>query len=89
MGLFKSQDRKSFFVSCSSRKVTRESLISKEMLADVEEATEERTHSVADLLPDSKEIHSHANRLSERAEEHRRRVHDRADDDNAPADDEA
>jgi len=46
-----------------------------ENLADVEEATEQRMHSVADLIPGkSEEIHERADRLSERAEEHRRRV---------------
>jgi hypothetical protein len=52
-------------------------------LADVEKATEERMHSVAELLPDSEEVHERADRLSQRAEEHRRRVeHRRADDRN-------
>jgi hypothetical protein len=34
----------------------------------VEEATEQRMHSVADLLPQSEEIHERANRLSENAQ---------------------
>jgi hypothetical protein len=52
-------------------------------LADVEEATEQRMHSVADLIPPkSEEIHERADRVSENAEEHRRRVERRrADDD--------
>ena len=46
-----------------------------EELADVEEATEQRMHSAADLIPEkSEEIHERANRLSESAEEHHRRV---------------
>jgi hypothetical protein len=46
-----------------------------ENLADVEEATEQRMPSVADLIPQkSEEIHERADRVSENAEEHRRRV---------------
>jgi hypothetical protein len=45
-----------------------------EKVADLEEATEQRMHSVADLVPDRDEMHARADRLSERAEEHRRRV---------------
>ena len=45
-----------------------------ERLAEAEEATEERMHSVADLLPDSEEVHARANRLSDRAREHHRRA---------------
>jgi hypothetical protein len=54
-----------------------------ENLADVEEATEHRMHSVADLIPEKgQEIHERADRLSKSAEEHRRRVQRRrADDD--------
>ena len=55
-------------------------------MAGVEEATEERMHSVADLLPQNEEIHERANRLSERAEEHRRRIEHRRADDNEQAD---
>jgi hypothetical protein len=52
-------------------------------LADLEEATEQRMHSVADLVPQSSErIHERADRLSDRAEEHRRRVERRRADDN-------
>jgi hypothetical protein len=52
-----------------------------EKVADVEKATEERMHSVADLLPNSDDVHERADRLSERAEEHRRRVERRRADD--------
>jgi hypothetical protein len=53
-----------------------------EKLADVEEATEQRMHSVADLLPQGEQIHERADRLSESAEKHRRRAqHSRDDDD--------
>jgi hypothetical protein len=49
----------------------------------VKEATEQRMHSVADLIPQkSEEINKRADRVSENAEEHRRRVERRrADDD--------
>jgi hypothetical protein len=59
-----------------------------ENLADVEEATEQRMHSVADLIPEKgQEIHERADRLSESAEEHRRRVQRRrADDDERDVD---
>jgi len=54
-----------------------------ENLADVEEATEQRMHSVADLIPQkSEEIHERADKLSENAEEHRRRVQRRRAADN-------
>jgi hypothetical protein len=56
-----------------------------ETLADVQEATEQRMHSVADLIPQKEEqIHQRANRLSERAEEHRRQAERRLDEDNEP-----
>lgn len=50
-------------------------------MADVEEATEQRKHSVADLIPQSEQIHDSADRLSGIAEKHRRRVQRRRDDD--------
>jgi hypothetical protein len=53
-----------------------------EKVAEAEEATEQRLHSVAELLPHPEEVHERANRLSERAEEHRRRVERRRADDN-------
>jgi hypothetical protein len=43
-------------------------------VAEAEEATEQRMHSVADLVPRGEKIHERADRLSERAEEHRRRL---------------
>jgi hypothetical protein len=52
-----------------------------EKVADVEEATEERMHSVAELIPQSEEVHERADRLSERAQEHRRAVERRRADD--------
>jgi hypothetical protein len=56
-----------------------------EKLANVEEATEQRMHSVADLIPQgSEEIHERADLLSECADEHRRRVQRRRADDNGP-----
>ena len=48
-------------------------------VAEAEEATEQRMHSVADLVPGGEKIHERADRLSERAEEHRRRIQRRAD----------
>jgi hypothetical protein len=52
-------------------------------LADVEEATEQRMHSVGDLVPGSEQIHERADRLSESAQEHYRRAQrGRADDAN-------
>jgi hypothetical protein len=59
-----------------------------ETLADVEEATAQRMHSVADLVPPrSEESHERADRLSESAEKHRRRVQRRrADEGNGMAD---
>jgi hypothetical protein len=60
-----------------------------EKLADVEEATEQRMHSVADLIPEkSEEIHERADRLSESAEEHRGRVERSRIDDKELAEDE-
>jgi hypothetical protein len=50
-------------------------------VADLEEATEQRMHSVGDLVPRSEDIHERA-RVSESAEEHRRRVERRRADDN-------
>ena len=56
-------------------------------LADIEESTEQRTHSVADLIPEkSEEIHERADRLSERAEEHRRLADDNKEDGSTAAD---
>ncbi|MGG7381354.1 hypothetical protein ACQ7B2_22280, partial [Escherichia coli] len=50
-------------------------------LANIEESTEQRMHSVADLIPEkSEEIHERADRLSERAEEHRRLADDNKED---------
>ena len=56
-----------------------------ETLADVQEATVQRMHSVADLIPGKKEeIHERADRLSESAEEHRRQAERRRAEDNEP-----
>jgi hypothetical protein len=57
-----------------------------ERLAEVQEETEQRMHSVADLLPNSEKIHERANDLSDRAEEHRRRVQQRRADDRHESD---
>jgi hypothetical protein len=57
-------------------------------VAEAEEATEQRMHSVADLLPGGKKIHERADRLSERAEEHRRRLERRRADDKEGVEDE-
>jgi hypothetical protein len=56
-------------------------------LADVQEATEQRMHSVADLIPQKEEeIHERAERLSESAQEHRREAeHRRVDDSDGDA----
>jgi hypothetical protein len=51
-----------------------------ETLPDIEEATEQRMHSVTALVPQSEEIHGRADRLSESAEKYRRRVQGRRDD---------
>jgi hypothetical protein len=51
-----------------------------EQVADLEEATEQRMHSVAELLPQSEKMHERADRLSDRAQEHRRRVERRRAD---------
>jgi hypothetical protein len=51
-----------------------------EKIAEAEEATEERMHSVAELLPQSEEVHQRADRLSERAAERRRRIERRRPD---------
>ena len=56
-----------------------------ETLADVQEATEQRMHSVPDLIPQKdEEIHERADRLSESAEEHRRQAERRRAEDNEP-----
>jgi hypothetical protein len=56
-----------------------------ETLANVQEATEQRMHSVADLIPQKdEEIHERADRLSESAEEHRRQAERRGAEDNEP-----
>jgi hypothetical protein len=53
-----------------------------EKLAEVQEATEQRMHSVADLIPHKdEEIHERADRLSESAQEHRRQAERRRTDD--------
>jgi hypothetical protein len=57
-----------------------------EKVADLEEATEQRMHSVAELFPQSEKMHERADRLSDRAEEHRRRVERRRAADNEEAD---
>jgi hypothetical protein len=56
--------------------------------AEAEEATEQCMHSVAGLLPGGKKIHERADRLSERAEEHRRRLERRRADDKEEVKDE-
>jgi hypothetical protein len=43
-------------------------------LADVEEATEQRMHAVADLLPDREQVDERASALSRRAGVHRERA---------------
>jgi len=48
-------------------------------LAELQEDTEQRMHSVADALPNPEGVHERASQLSERAQEHRRRAQ-RADD---------
>ena len=45
-----------------------------EQLADVQEGTEQRMHSAADVLPDSESIHERADQLSARAQKHRHRA---------------
>jgi hypothetical protein len=56
-------------------------------LADIEESTEQRMHFVADLIPEkSEEIHERADRLSERAEVHRRLADDNKEDGSTAAD---
>jgi Tfp pilus assembly protein PilN len=41
-------------------------------IGDLEEDTEQRMHSVADILPDPDAVHERADRLSERAQKHHR-----------------
>lgn len=45
-----------------------------ELLADVQEGTEQRMHSAADVLPDSELVHERAHQLSARAQQHRDRA---------------
>jgi hypothetical protein len=45
-----------------------------QQLAGVQEGTEQRMHSVADVLPDSELVHERADKLSARAQEHRHRA---------------
>jgi hypothetical protein len=45
-----------------------------EQLADVQEGTEQRMHSAADVLPDSELVHERAEQLSARARQHRHRA---------------
>ena len=45
-----------------------------ERLAEVEEETEQRMHSVAECLPDTDRMHERANALSDRARRHLRRA---------------
>jgi hypothetical protein len=60
----------------------------KETLAEVQESTEQRMHSVADLIPQKEEeIHERADRLSDSAQEHYRRVERRRADDGNEQDD--
>jgi chromosome segregation ATPase len=68
-------------VCYTSRVSSKEREELEEKVAEAEEATEQRMHSVAELLPQSEKVHERADRLSERAEEHRRRVERRRADD--------
>jgi hypothetical protein len=45
-----------------------------EQLADVQEGTEQRMHSAAEVLPDSELIHERADQLSARAQQHKHRA---------------
>ena len=45
-----------------------------EQLADVQEGTEQRMHSAADVLPGSELVHERADQLSARAQQHRHRA---------------
>ena len=45
-----------------------------EHLADVQEDTEQRMHSAADVLPEGEWVHERADRLSARAQQHRDRA---------------
>jgi len=47
-----------------------------ERVADIEEDTEARVHSVADIAPKAERLHERADRISARAREHRRRADD-------------
>jgi hypothetical protein len=55
-----------------------------EQLADIQESTEQRMHSAADLLPDSELVHERADQLSARAQQHRQRAEQLRD--SAPSD---
>jgi hypothetical protein len=69
-----------------SRVSSKERAALEEKVAEAEEATEERMHSVADLVPQSEAIHERADRLSDRAEEHRRHLERRRAKDSEPHD---
>jgi chemotaxis regulatin CheY-phosphate phosphatase CheZ len=45
-----------------------------EQVGTVEETTEQRMHAVADLLPDSDDVHERADQLTERSKQHFRRA---------------
>ena len=47
-----------------------------DLLADVQEATEQRMHSAADLLHDPERVHEKAERLSDKAQAHRQKAQD-------------
>lgn len=54
--------------------VSRDQADREEQLADVQEGTEQRMHSAADVLPDGESVHERAEQLSARAQEHRDRA---------------
>jgi hypothetical protein len=57
-----------------------------EKVADLEEATAQHMHAIAELLPHGEKVHERADRLSQRAQEHHRRVERRRAADNEQAD---
>jgi hypothetical protein len=63
-------------VDPEQRERQQERATREQQLADLEHETEERMHSVADLLPDGKAFHQRADRISGRARARQRRADD-------------
>jgi hypothetical protein len=61
-------------ISYNGLMVSPEQTDREEQLADVQESTEQRMHSTADVLPHSESVHERADQLSARAQQHRDRA---------------